>query len=98
MILEDGKFYPMLRLVKGKRDDYCGEAEYAYGKLLLRQKDPVLKLYLDRQQQILSGLRETLSAQAVGRSSQSADRRLEELEQELEILRDALEYYGKGGI
>ena len=104
MILEDGKFYPMLRLVPAGRagkdrekdyrgTDYKNEAEYAYGKLLLREKNPVLKVYLDRQQEFFCGLATRLRREPEEARSESAKERLLELEQEKAVLKEALAYY-----
>lgn len=100
MVLEDGKFYPMMRWIPvGKAADdgiFCqNEAEYAYGKLLLREKHPVLKEYLDKQWNILSALSARLKSQPEADRSCSAKRRLKELEKELTVLKEALAYYHK---
>lgn len=99
MVLEDGKFYPMLRLVpfewsgRDRETGYRNEAEYAYGKLLLREKHPVLKEYLDRQQKLFSALELRLKKQAEENRSESARERLCALEEETVVLKDALAYY-----
>ena len=49
MILEDGKYYPIMRAVHGKAKEQT-EAEYLYGKKLLQNRNPVLKEFLDREQ------------------------------------------------
>ncbi len=116
MVLEDGKFYPMLRLVQKKKlqessaafvsvhlnreqtalkeeEPYRNEAEYAYGKLLLRKKHPVLKEYLEKRRDALSALAVRLRKQPEAEESASVRKRLLELEQETEVLKEALEYY-----
>lgn len=98
MVLEDGKFYPMMRWIPvGKAADdgiFCqNEAEYAYGRLLLREKHPVLKQYLDKQRNILSTLADSLKSQSETDKSPSAVRRLEELNEEMAVLEEALVYY-----
>lgn len=100
MILEDGKFYPMLRVVPAVRAEsahqtgYENQAEYAYGKLLLREKHPVLKEYLDRQQKLFDTLADRLRQQPEEYRSESAQVRLCELEEERAVLKEALGYYG----
>lgn len=52
MVLEEGKFYPMMRAVPGKRQDIPEELFelYAqYGQFLLQQRDQVLGLFLDKE-------------------------------------------------
>lgn len=100
MVLEDGKFYPMLRVVPAGRSEsahqtvYENQAEYAYGKLLLREKHPVLKEYLDRQQKLFDTLADRLRQQPEEHRSESAQARLCELEEERAVLKEALGYYG----
>ena len=48
MVEEDGKFYPMMKVIHGEKEEYT-VCEYTYGKCLLKQRHPVLKTYLDRQ-------------------------------------------------
>lgn len=101
MVFEDGKFYPMLRLVHaGRADgvghsgwDYKNEAEYLYGKLLLREKHPVLKAYLEKQQDLMEELRERLQERILAEGSKSAKERLRELKKEQAVLREAFSYY-----
>ena len=99
MILEDGKFYPMMRFVPvGKAEDEAGffcqnEAEYAYGKLLLRERHPALKKYLDKQWKIFGTLADQLKSQPETDRSSAAVRRLEELNEEIAVLKEALAYY-----
>lgn len=100
MVLEDGKFYPMLRVVStgrvesARQRDYENQAEYAYGKLLLREKHPVLKEYLDRQQKLIDTLADRLRQQPEEHRSESAQARLHELEEERAVLKEGLGYYG----
>lgn len=48
MVLEDGKFYPMMKVIKGDAVPY-NTIEFRYGKRLLEQKHPVLKLFLEKE-------------------------------------------------
>ena len=51
MVEEDGKFYPMMKVIHGEKEEYT-VCEYTYGKCLLKQRHPVLKKYLDREMAI----------------------------------------------
>lgn len=52
MILEDGKFYPMMQVVPGAYETKEHKRIYdCYGELLLREKNPVLKKFLLRKLQ-----------------------------------------------
>lgn len=77
MVLEDGKFYTVIRAVQGK-EVYKKEEEYIFGKILLDRKDKILKNYLfvllEKQEKIIGKL--NLS------STQSAKHKLEKLKQE----------------
>ena len=77
MILEDGKFYTVIRAIQGK-EVYEKESEYLFGKILLDRKDKILKDYLsvllEKQKKIIYQLK--LSA------TKNAKDRLEKLEQE----------------
>ena len=59
MLREDGKYYTVMSVIHGSME-YEKTCEYRYGKLLLKQKDPVLKEYLgkerDRIRSILAAL------------------------------------------
>lgn len=46
MILEEGKFYPVMKAVKTGEHVTLSETEARFGPILLRQKHPVLKQYL----------------------------------------------------
>ena len=78
MVEEDGKFYPMMKVIHGNKEDYRS-IELLYGKQLLAMKHPVLLQYLDKEirtkEQILQNLQ----------SSQSENNlnRVEELQKEL---------------
>ncbi len=88
MIKEDGKYYPMMKAVSGKMKYEC-EAEYVYGKELLREKNPVLKEFLLREEeqavQILAAIEQS--------STESARSRKKEMEKESRVRKEALAYY-----
>lgn len=97
MILEEGKYYPMMQVhLKGDTQKHCGEnlspeqlrIEDKYGPVLLRQKHPVLKEYLQREvgifEQILDNLRKNGKGQEV---------RQQEIMAKSEDIQTALSYY-----
>lgn len=53
MVEEDGKFYPMMKVIHGEKEEYT-VCEYTYGKCLLKQRHPVLKKYLTGRWQLRS--------------------------------------------
>ena len=91
MVEEDGKFYPIMKVEHGSSAPYT-ECEYLYGKCLLEGKHPVLKKYLDREM----GIRESILGQLSRRKgSESAAKRMEEVREEIVMLREALEYFDR---
>lgn len=90
IVLEDGKFYPMMKAVRGKAqiipEDMPYTPEEAFGGLLLKKRHPVLKLYLERELRIRNGILEKLR-EAV------ADDRRKEIEEERSLILAALKQY-----
>ncbi len=96
MVFEEGKYYPMMRLVPGE-DCYEREIEFHYGRLLLKEQNPVLECYLRKQQAMFWDLKKQLSEQAVLPDVEKGGAvagRLLEIEEELGRLEEALELYG----
>lgn len=88
MVEEDGKYYPMMKVVHGSME-YASDAEYLYGRELLKQKNPILKEYLKREQANAENLTERLKDSV----TDSAKKRLEELKKEIRDRNEALAYY-----
>lgn len=86
MVEEDGKFYPMMKLVHGEESEYTPEELY-YGRLLLQEKDPVLCRFLKREQKLKTEILERLRLQ----SGSAAEERTEELKEELARIARAIE-------
>ena len=93
MVLEDGKYYPVMRVVHGLKEPY-EEWEYLYGKRLLEARHPVLLEFLKRELRI----KESILEQLAGRSgSESARERAEEICRDREWIQKALAQYEMGG-
>ena len=92
MVLEEGKFYPMMKVVPVKEaelvceDKDMQEVWDAYGELLLKQKHPVLKQYLVKPKEHVEGLLEHLKQQ------NTAEDRILQLKEELKLLEKAMGY------
>mgnify|MGYP001236273320 FL=1 len=96
MVYEDGKFYPMMKV------QYQGENENAqkasevlklsdlYGGLLLQNRHPVLKTFLEKERLIYTGIKENLAKQPV---SEKIRMRLAEVEDILHYNELALQFY-----
>lgn len=98
MIYEDGKFYPMMRVVPGEY--YCGdERPVAFGKeqelwdefgpYLLTERHPILYEYLHFLEDVQSRLYEELK----GHTSSGASGRMAEVRGSLERVQAAKKYY-----
>ena len=90
MILEDDKFYPIIKVVFGKEEHPQIDERLAdrFGPMLLAGKHPVLIEYLQREWKNALKLKEVLKA---ADDSQRAKERLVRLEEELVFLKEALE-------
>ena len=92
MILEDGKYYPMMKVIPCEENVEAYESEeLEYGKWLLKHANPVLKQFLEREIQINEGIIKSLNAQQTER----AKCRQDEILQKNEEIRQVLEKYFK---
>ena len=89
MVEEDGKFYPMMKVVHGEPEEY-EEYEYIYGKKLLEKKHPVLQKFLLREQYVQESIVEQLSKHI---GSESAEQRTREILHERQYTMQALERF-----
>jgi tRNA (adenine22-N1)-methyltransferase len=99
MILEEGKFYPMMKVIPPQksnkktsqysREGKWTETEIRYGRYLLKVKHPILKKYLEKEKKIKTDILYGLTAQ----NSTRAKQRIKELEQELGNIEKGLKYY-----
>jgi tRNA (adenine22-N1)-methyltransferase len=100
MVLEDGKFYPMMRVVPGQQMErqtqhygFRKEVGDLYGPILLQQQHPVLAAFLERecnqQTKILEGLKQQPKSDKILR-------RIEEVSRRLAYNKEAQEYMHGG--
>ena len=99
MVEEDGKYYPMMRVVPPEycehktadRQEDCKkeEWEYLYGPLLLKNKNPILYEYLKREIRI----REDILLGLARKDGERIKERMTEIEHELEVAKKAMSYY-----
>lgn len=87
MVCEDGKYYPMMRVIHvdtdeswSKMNEESRTACDIYGPLLLRNGHPVLRRFLVRQHRQLTELLQRLRQQ---KQTEAIGRRISELQQEL---------------
>lgn len=87
MVFEDGKYYPMMRVIPGK-DDICWdkmEKEHViccdiYGPLLLKGGHAILRKYLVKQHKQLCNILDTLEKQ---KSSEKIEKRILEIKEQI---------------
>lgn len=98
MVCEDGKYYPMMRVVNVESDDAwmkMNEQTKAacdiYGPLLLRNGNPVLRRFLVRQHRQLTQILQTLQAQT---ESEKITTRIAEVSEELQYNESAYTILG----
>lgn len=94
MVLEEGKFYPMMKAVwkGGRLSPWTKEEEY-FGKLLLMQRHPVLKEYLNREMRIRREILKNLGKA----TKEEGIRRMEEVREEIRLIEEALKRYENKG-
>ncbi len=91
IILDAGKFYPMMRVINGTATEY-NTVELSYGKILLQDKHPVLRQFLRKEQSIKQQILEDLKKE----SGEHIEIRKVEIEKELEGIVYALQRYYEG--
>lgn len=88
MVLEDGKFYPMMKVRCGQASEYS-QIELCYGKRLLEQKHPILKLFLEKEVRTKRLILKKLDSE----TGEHIENRKKELEEELFLAKEALQVY-----
>ena len=90
MVWEDGKFYPMMKVINGEASSYDA-IELCYGKYLLAERHPVLQMFLEKEQNKKKMILQNLQKE----SGEHIENRRREIEEELEGIEYALQrYYG----
>ena len=93
MVKEDGKFYVMMRAVKAEQvQAYETECFYEYGKLLLTEKNEVLKEFLQREHR----LRKEVLIALNGQDTEGVRVRKESLKQEFDLISEAERFMKEG--
>lgn len=87
MVFEDGKFYPMMKVKHGEQR-WDKDVYFIYGKILLREKNPVLHQFLIQEKDYLVDLYSNLSC---ADQTENVRTRLREVERKLTYNDEALE-------
>lgn len=100
MVEEDGKFYPMMRVVRAysqgdENEKLVSEAapytlEEAFGKFLLKEHNPVLYRYLLREERIRADILKQLQAAP---QAEAVTARIREVKEEAQLIKAALAEY-----
>lgn len=62
MVKDEGKYYPMMKAVHGRQEPW-EEEEYLYGRQLIREKNPCLLEYLEKEERTLNQIAASLKGQ-----------------------------------
>lgn len=101
MIWEEGKFYPIMKAVpEGQatcrlKSENRQELEDRFGPILLERRHPVLYDYLKREKESAGRLKVLLEKTG---ESERARQRIEELEEEIKSMEEAMRLWKKGGL
>lgn len=92
LVLEDGKFYPMMKVVHGgEKKHISADMPYTlsewFGGILLEKRHPLLREYLERELRIRNEILEKL------KNAPNAEKRMGEIEEEKQAIITALEEY-----
>jgi tRNA (adenine22-N1)-methyltransferase len=85
---EDGKYYPMMKVIQGEDRDYT-DGELLYGKQLLQDKNEILKAFLEKEQ----GTKKLILGKLNQEKGAHIEMRKSELEEELRRIEYALQRY-----
>ena len=86
MVLDEGKFYPMMRVEHGTQENW-EEQEYAFGKYLIAARNPVLLEFLEKEEKLCGEILSSLE----GKSGEHIERRRAEVQEKKEKIRLAKE-------
>ncbi len=86
MVLEDGKYYPMMHVVHGRDETAYPEYYFRYGGYLIREKNEVLAGYLDKEEREVREIQKKLLP---GQEKERIRQRLKEVEDRLKLIEQA---------
>ena len=89
MVNDAGKYYLVMKVTPYEPKESWSEAELAFGKLLLKDKNSVLLEYLKREVSI----RERILEQLKGEIGEHIERRIDEVTNQIELLYRGLDHY-----
>ncbi len=90
IVLDEGKYYPMFRAMKGCPEDYS-ERELLYGKSALQQSPGVLEEFLQFRLENARKIQAGLPRKTEGEEEPRIRKRREELSKEIRLLEESLQ-------
>lgn len=84
MVKDEGKYYTVMDVCRGEMR-YEKDCEYRYGRCLIRERDPVLAEFLQKEERALNGIISSLR----GQETENAGERLSELTGKLAVIKEA---------
>lgn len=90
MIMDEGKYYVVIKAIStSQKEEYKKQVFYQYGKILLESKETVLLEYLKREERLQLEIVDKLKES----TGQRSDTRLMEVENTLNIIKEAFSYF-----
>lgn len=94
MVCEDGKYYPMMKVITPKKElskaaPMWDEVQLRFGKLLLKKKHPVLRQLLQRDLALTEEIVKNLPSDG----GERIENRKNQLNREIGYIREGLKYY-----
>lgn len=86
MLIDEGKFYTIIKAVKGKDKEYS-EIEYKYGAILIQEENMVLKEFLVNKLNKYELIKKRIQQE----KTQNSNERLKEIESEIKEIKGILE-------
>lgn len=80
MIFEDGKYYPMMKVERGE-DSVYSNAELEYGRILIQNRDQILKQFIKREIE----LKESVLCSLEDKLGEHIEQRVNNLKEEVKI-------------
>lgn len=95
MVIDEGKYYPMFKAIHGEMS-YDRTIYFKYGKILLESKNEVLYDFLNKELKTYSKILKKLEEEyAKNLGKQNISERKKEIENELKLIKESLNYYEK---
>lgn len=88
MLIDEEKYYTVMKVKSGKQE-YNEVEFYEYGKYLLENKDPVLKMFLDKEKDNSEKIYEKIC----GGNKNNNLAKIEKLKQKIQIIEKSKSYY-----